>query len=235
MPSHPASSQGARPLIVRPVFVPLIHALGAAALALLVGAGGAFLVGGVAQASRLAVGPGWLPFMATGWGIAGFLFGAAYHTARRTWAGTEYRFHRDRIEYREGRIGPQVKTVPFSQVRSIHMRAGPLQRRHGVGTIVLSTPGTGPRTPGVIHVKDVPQPELLLARVKTLLDRVNGDPRLEDTLLLERGADPQDGARGRGTTLGECDPPSPPLPLPASAPVAAGPPIPPWPVAGPRS
>ncbi len=56
---------------------------------------------------------------------------------------SEYRLLGDRIEFAEGFLTKQHKTVAFSDVREVSLRRGVLQRLAGLGTVYLATQATG--------------------------------------------------------------------------------------------
>ena len=55
----------------------------------------------------------------------------------------------------------------------VNLRKGPLQSRHGLGTVILSTPATGAasgRAAAGIRIRDVQDPDGVYSRVKELVE-----------------------------------------------------------------
>jgi membrane protein YdbS with pleckstrin-like domain len=96
-----------------------------------------------------------------------------YVTKRRSYARTEYRFFRDRLEYFRGSVTVQQKAIDYRSVVEVDLRKGPVQRRYGLGTIILATPPTEytnrGRKLGGIHITDVPDPDGLYEELKRLV------------------------------------------------------------------
>ena len=88
--------------------------------------------------------PGWLRGAAAG-GLAGA--GRRWRRARVSLAGahyrhTSYRVDDQGIEIRRGVYWRVVINVPRSRVQHIDVSQGPLDRRYGLGTLVVYTAGT---------------------------------------------------------------------------------------------
>jgi len=91
---------------------------------------------------------------------------------KRTYAETEYRFYRDRLEYAEGFWTAENKTIKYNRIAEISLRRGVIQRRFGLGTIYLGTPATGyeqGRARSGILLRDIADPEEAYKRVKELV------------------------------------------------------------------
>jgi uncharacterized membrane protein YdbT with pleckstrin-like domain len=56
---------------------------------------------------------------------------------------TEYRFHKDHLEFEEGFLAIRKKEIRYADVKEITLRKGVLQRPCGLGTIYLATMATG--------------------------------------------------------------------------------------------
>lgn len=99
----------------------------------------------------------------------------AYFARKKTYAKTEYRFFRDRVEYYEGFFTIEQKTALYRNVMEINLRKGIIQRRYGLGTIVLTTPGAAVSRSmanpfGGIRIRDVREPDEVYAKVKEAVD-----------------------------------------------------------------
>jgi membrane protein YdbS with pleckstrin-like domain len=91
---------------------------------------------------------------------------------QRTYAETEYRFHRDRLEYAEGFWTAENKTIKYDRIAEISLRRGVIQKKFGLGTIYLATPATGyeqGRARSGILLRDIADPEEAYERVKALV------------------------------------------------------------------
>ena len=174
-PAPSNASGGAAVVVLRPVFIPHLALLGTLPLQIFMAIWGGGFFGGFStfaiQGMDLPI-PGWAPFVFFG---ALFFCGIpllVYLVSKKTYAKTEYRFHRDRLDYFEGFFTVEEKTIPLANVTEVHLRKGPLQKRHGLGTIVLSTPATASahRMSG-IRVHDVRDPDDVYRNVKELVER----------------------------------------------------------------
>jgi membrane protein YdbS with pleckstrin-like domain len=76
----------------------------------------------------------------------------AYNTAKKT----EYRFYEDKIEYFEGFMARERKTMFYNRIVDISSREGIIEKKYGLGTIVLETPGLGR---GSLIITGVENPE----------------------------------------------------------------------------
>ncbi len=66
----------------------------------------------------------------------------SYRWPRRAYDHTSYRFDDQGIEIRKGVYWRVVINVPRSRVQHIDVSQGPLERRYGLGTLVIYTAGT---------------------------------------------------------------------------------------------
>ena len=67
-----------------------------------------------------------------------FLF-FAFKTAKKT----EYKFYSDRIEYFEGFMTIERRTLYYNRIVNISSSQGILEKKYGLGTIAVETPGLG--------------------------------------------------------------------------------------------
>ena len=68
----------------------------------------------------------------------------------------------------------EEKSIPLDQVTEVHLSKGPLQSRHDLGTILLSTPSMSMSTRRAfsgIRLLDIENPDETYRRVKELVDR----------------------------------------------------------------
>ena len=96
----------------------------------------------------------------------------AYVAKKRTYAKTQYRFYRDRLEYTEGFWTVENKTTKYKSIIEVNFRKGIIQRKYNLGTIYLATPATGmqqgTRMSG-IKIRDIEEPEKIYEMVKNLI------------------------------------------------------------------
>lgn len=88
--------------------------------------------------------PRWVQtLMPAGW-VAFVLFGAwfSYRWPARAYQHTSYRVDDHGIEIRNGVYWRVVINVPRSRVQHIDVSQGPIERRYGLGTLVIYTAGT---------------------------------------------------------------------------------------------
>lgn len=164
-------------LVLRPRFIGWVTALSILPLQLFMTVWGAGFLGGfglfAVKALNLPL-PSWFTFVFFG---CLFFFGLpllVYMAKKRTYAQTEYRFFRNRLEYAEGFWTAQNKTVKYDKVIETAMRRGIIQRKYGLGTIILATPSSGVqqgRTMSGIRIRDVEQPEKVYEAVETLIGK----------------------------------------------------------------
>ncbi len=98
----------------------------------------------------------------------------AYVLKRNTYSQTEYRFFDDHLEYAEGFLNVENKSIQFDKVQESSMTRGVIQKTYGVGTIVLKTAGQSPNSG--IYLRDIESPEDIYDTVKQILShkRVGG-------------------------------------------------------------
>jgi hypothetical protein len=131
------------PLIVlKPEFIPWVTIAGIIPVQIFMTLWGGGFFGGFSMFAVKALGlnlPTWFTFVFFG---ALFFCGIpflTYFAAKRTTAETEYRFYADRLEYAEGFWTAEQKSIKYSDIKEVHLRQGIVQRKHGLGTIQLST------------------------------------------------------------------------------------------------
>lgn len=177
----PTSRETKRPsddkplLVLRPRFLGWVVALSVLPLQLFFTVWGAGFFGGFAGVAVKALGldiPVWAPALAFG---LLFFFGipiVVYTAKKRTYAQTEYRFFRDRLEYAEGFWTAENKTIKYDKITETSLRRGIIQRKEGVGTIFLATPATGfqqGRSMSGIRIRDVENPEQVYGQIEQLI------------------------------------------------------------------
>ena len=162
-------------LVLRPKFIGWVTALSVLPIQLFMTVWGAGFCGGFGTFAVKGLGlplPPWFTFVFFG---CVFFFGIpllVYTAKKRTYAQTEYRFYRDRLEYAEGFWTAESKTIKYDKVTETAMRRGVIQRKHGLGTIFLATPATGfqqGRTTSGIRIRDVEEPEKVYETVERLI------------------------------------------------------------------
>jgi membrane protein YdbS with pleckstrin-like domain len=98
----------------------------------------------------------------------------SYRVNRKTYERTEYTFYPDKLDYYEGFFTVEEKTIALHRVTEVNLRKGIFQSKHGLGTILLSTPatsaGTGRASAG-IRIHDVENPDENYQRIKELVER----------------------------------------------------------------
>jgi membrane protein YdbS with pleckstrin-like domain len=88
--------------------------------------------------------PRWLSIaMATGWlALAGLLVWLAERWPAISYRHASYTVDEDGIEIRGGVLWRGVTNVPRTRVQHTDVSQGPLERSHGLGTLVIHTAGT---------------------------------------------------------------------------------------------
>lgn len=126
--------------------------------------------------------PGFVPFVGAGLALAILLPASSLCIGRRAYRATTYVVGDGRLHYDEGFVALERRTLELGDVTLVRLRQGRLQRRHGLGTLILTVAArTGQRTPAPVRLFDVPEPERALARLRELVagsgpghDRVAG-------------------------------------------------------------
>lgn len=162
-------------ITAQPVFVPWVALASVIPIQLFmtVWAGGFF--GGFSMVGLQAIGIE-LPF-----GTTFIFFGAlaffgipaiVYFTKKNTYQQTEYKFYIDRLEYAEGFWTAESKVIKYRNIIEANLRKGVIQKKYGLGTIILSTPATGSqegRSRSGIKIADIENAEAIYEEVLKLL------------------------------------------------------------------
>jgi len=162
-------------LTLRPVFIPWVAVFSILPLQLFFTVCGAGFLGGfslfLVKALKLPL-PNWFTFVFFG---ALFFFGIpilAYISQKRTYAQTEYKFYRDRLEYSEGFWTAEQKIIKYKNITETYLRKGIIQRRYGLGTVYLGTPTTGyaqGRAMSGIRIANIENPDKVYDAVQRAL------------------------------------------------------------------
>ncbi|MCP4257205.1 MAG: PH domain-containing protein [Planctomycetes bacterium] len=129
-------------LVLRPVFIPWVAIAGIIPLQIFMTIWGGGFFGGFSMFAVKALSlnlPSWFTFVFFG---ALFFCGIpflTYFSSKRTTKETEYRFYTDRLEYAEGFWTAEQKSIKYKDIKEVHLRQGIVQRKHGLGTLHLST------------------------------------------------------------------------------------------------
>lgn len=91
----------------------------------------------------------------------------AYVLKKNTYSQTEYRLFDDRLEYAEGFLNVENKSIGFDNIQEISMTRGIIQKKYGLGTIILKTAGQGPNAG--VYVRDIENPEDIYETLKQIL------------------------------------------------------------------
>ncbi|HYW31252.1 MAG TPA: PH domain-containing protein [Gemmatimonas sp.] len=86
---------------------------------------------------------------------------------RRLYAHASFRVDDDGIEIRRGIMFRSIISVPRSRVQHTDVSQGPLERRHGLGTLLIYTAGVSHTVvplPGIEHERAIVIRDLLLPR-----------------------------------------------------------------------
>ena len=163
-------------LVLRPRFIGWVTVLSVLPIQLFMTVWGAGFFGGFGMFAVKGLGlplPPWFTFVFFG---CLFFFGIpllVYTAKKRTYAQTEYRFFRNRLEYAEGFWTAENKTIKYDKITETAMRRGIIQRKYGLGTIFLATPATGfqqGRAMSGIRIRDVEEPEKVYEAVEKLIE-----------------------------------------------------------------
>lgn len=163
--------------VVRPRFLGWVTALSVLPIQFFMTVWGAGFFGGFGLFAVQVLGlrvPPWFTFALFG---VVFFLGVpivVYTAKKRTYARTEYRFFRNRLEYAEGFWTAVNKTIQYDRITETVMRRGIIQKRYGLGTIFLATPATGyrqGRAASGIRLLDIEEPERVYDTVQRLIGR----------------------------------------------------------------
>lgn len=163
-----------KPIITaRPVFVPSVVLYGQIPIQLFFTFLGMFMVGGIGKTVAGYFGidiPLWFSFLSMGLlfflGVPALL----YYAKKNTYGQTRYRFYRDRLEYAEGFFTAEQKTIKYKNVTEVNLRQNILQQKHGLGSVILSTPTDDDAKGGSgIVVSDIKNSQAIYDKVKQLV------------------------------------------------------------------
>ena len=92
-----------------------------------------------------------------------------YIVHSKTYQKTRYGFYANHLEYFEGFWTVEKKIIRYDQITDIHVRRGVVQKSHNIGTITLSTMGSGPEMRSGIRMADIPNPDALADKITDLI------------------------------------------------------------------
>jgi membrane protein YdbS with pleckstrin-like domain len=124
----------------------MLHSFGFAAVIFLFG--GWFFLSPLLMIVSLLLGeesPGLLIFASMGLILFIIILLVVYLLKQATLKRTEYRFYSDRVEYFEGFLIKNRKTVSYDKVSNVGQRKGIIEGWFGLGTIYIDTPGSSPK------------------------------------------------------------------------------------------
>jgi membrane protein YdbS with pleckstrin-like domain len=163
--------------VIRPVLIPWATILSVIPIQLFmtVWAGGFFGGFGMLAVEFLDINlPTWFTFVFFG---ALAFFGIpflVYYAKKNTYSKTKYKFYADKLEYTEGFWTAENKTIKYKNITETYLRRGVIQKKYGIGTIILSAPATnnyqGVASSG-IKILDIENPEKIYERVQLLIDK----------------------------------------------------------------
>jgi membrane protein YdbS with pleckstrin-like domain len=163
-------------LTVKPVFIPWAVMLSILPIHIFMTIWGGGFFGGFSMFAVQALGlglPGWSTFVFFG---AVFFFAipiVAYTTQKKTYAKTEYRFYQTKLDYYEGFFTTEEKTIDYKNITEVNLVRGIIQKKYGLGTIVLSTPATSAhaRARSGIRIQSIPNGDQVYRQVKDMIQR----------------------------------------------------------------
>lgn len=177
-PQHTAVRESNVPVLsLKPVFIPWAATLGILPIHIFMTIWGGGFFGGFSMFAVQAMGldlPEWSTFVFFG---ALFFFAipiVTYAAQKKTYAKTEYRFYQTKLDYYEGFFTSEEKTIDYKNITEVNLVRGIVQKRYGLGTIVLSTPATGfqsGRARSGIRIQDIPNADQVYQQVKGLIQR----------------------------------------------------------------
>lgn len=166
-------------LSLKPVFIPWAVILSIIPIHLFLTIWGGGFFGGFSMFAVGALGldlPGWFTFVFFG---ALFFFGVpfvAYATQKKTYRKTEYTFYQTKLDYFEGFFTTEEKTIDYKNITEVNLVRGIIQKKYGLGTIILSTPATGVvsgRARSGIRVHDIPNADQVYRQIKGLINQAS--------------------------------------------------------------
>lgn len=166
---------------LKPVFIPWAAVLSILPVQIFMTVWGGGFFGGFSMFAVNAIGldvPQGSTFLLFG---ALFFFAVpivAYTTQKKSYAKTEYRFYQTKLDYYEGFFTVEEKSIDYKNVTEVNLIAGIVQKRNGLGTIVLSTSATGfgsGRARSGIRIQDIPNADQVYQQVKILIQRASSE------------------------------------------------------------
>lgn len=124
--------------------------------------------------------PLWLPAVSA---LVFVLFGLpilSYFLSAGNYKKTEYRFYKNRLEYMDGFINMQQRSIEYKNVTSVSIRKGFFQRMYNVGSLLLITPSMGfistsgmgaGGLAGVIVLVNIEEPEKVYQYIQGILNQ----------------------------------------------------------------
>jgi membrane protein YdbS with pleckstrin-like domain len=166
-------------LSLKPVFIPWAVILSIIPIHLFLTIWGGGFFGGFSMFAVGALGfdlPGWFTFVFFG---ALFFFGVpfvTYAARKKTYEKTEYTFYQTKLDYFEGFFTTEEKTIDYKNITEVNLVRGIIQKKYGLGTIVLSTPATGiarGRARSGIRIHDIPDADQVYRHIKGLVNQAS--------------------------------------------------------------
>ena len=164
--------------VIKPTFLPVVFLLGQLPLLL------RYFVAGVGFFTALS----FLLTQLMSWSFSPwslFMFWAGvlvivlpllvYTIKQRTYAQTDYRFYRNRLEYAEGFWTIEHKVINYHHITQVSLRRNIIQRWYGLGNIYLSVPNLGhlPTVFSGIVLQDIANSNEVYQTIQTLIKPTN--------------------------------------------------------------
>lgn len=164
-------------LTLKPIFIPWAAMVSILPIHIFMTIWGGGFFGGFSMFAVKALGldlPGWFTFVFFG---SLFFFAipiVTYNAQKKTYAKTEYCFYQTKLDYHEGFFTTEEKTIDYKNITEVTLVKGIVQKKYGLGTIVLSTPATGfasGRARSGIRVQDIPNADQVYQQIKDMIQR----------------------------------------------------------------
>jgi membrane protein YdbS with pleckstrin-like domain len=172
-----SAQKSEKKLVLRPVFVPWVTLVSVIPVQIFFTIWGGIFFGGFSIPLfhfLFHKDPGFAPFIIF---ALLFFFGLpvlVYFVKKKTYEKTTYTFYNDHLEYYEGFWTLEKKSINYSLITEISLRRGIIQKRYGLGSIVLSTPATGysrGRARSGIVIMDIPKSEYIYKVLKNIIGK----------------------------------------------------------------
>ncbi|HSX24861.1 MAG TPA: PH domain-containing protein [Candidatus Andersenbacteria bacterium] len=102
----------------------------------------------------------------------------SYILSAQNYKNTEYRFYTNRLEYMDGFINLQMKSLEYQNITSVSIRKGFFQRMYNVGSLVLITPAVTMLSntnlgslAGAIVLVNIEDPEKIYQYIQDILSK----------------------------------------------------------------